>query len=451
MANENILVVENNATLLRVVESVLLRAEFKVASAPDPMASLALARSSSPALILIDSLMGEIVEAGGDSESVSAREIGVRLCRELVADAALSKIPVVLMVPKGEDVEARYARTPNVVDYITKPFSPDALLTVVEQAISGRTSTDVVAAPAGERWPLERVSDAEVDNVVAVAGLAEREADLSGELQSFPLGDVMSLLGRQHQTGLLTVLGNAACLEVNFRDGRIDFASATGVGGDFLLGRFIAEASGLGRAELDEALAEQRLADLAFAPEAPVAGRFTLLGPLTKRARGPGHADRRLLGRALLEKGAITGAELTLALRRQTIELACESLRWSEGRFRFQRLAQPAERATEAALQLPVDAVLLEGFRRVDEWRVIEQGIRNFDVVFVRDEFRVGGLPDGTLTRDEIQVLDALNGRHSVREVIRTLRMGSYDVTRVLYRMRELGLIRPRIDPIPTR
>ena len=60
MANENILVVENNATLLRVVESVLSRAEFKVASAPDPIASLAMARSSAPALILIDSLMGEI-------------------------------------------------------------------------------------------------------------------------------------------------------------------------------------------------------------------------------------------------------------------------------------------------------------------------------------------------------------------------------------------------------
>jgi DNA-binding response OmpR family regulator len=440
MANENILVVENNATLLRVVESVLSRAEFKVASAPDPIASLAMARSSTPALILIDSLMGEIVEAAGESESVSVREIGVRLCRELGADAALSKIPVVLMVPKGEDVESRYARTPNVVDYITKPFSPDTLLTVVEQAISGRTTTDVAAAPPAEAWPLERAADAQAEDTAA-ATEPRGEADLAGDLQTFPLADVMSLLARQHQTGILTILGNAARLEIDLRDGCIDFASATGIGGDFLLGRFIAEASDLLPAVLDEALAELQIAD----------GDFIELFPArARRSRPPGHPQRRILGRTLLERGAITAAELSLALRRQAIELACEALRWSEGRFRFHRRAELRPLAAEAALQLPVDAVLLEGLRRVDEWRVIERGIRNFDVVFVRDERRIGDLPLGTLTRDEILVLDALNGRHSVRDVIRGLRMGSFDVTRMLHALRELGLVRPRVEPVAT-
>jgi CheY-like chemotaxis protein len=444
MANENILVVENNATLLRVVESVLSRAEFKVASAPDPSASLAMARSSAPALILIDSLMGEIAETGGESESVSVREIGVRLCRELGADAALSKIPVVLMVPKGEDVESRYARTPNVVDYITKPFSPDTLLTVVEQAISGRTTTDVAAAPPAEAWPLERAADPQAEDGDTAAATEPRgEADLAGDLQTFPLADVMSLLARQHQTGILTILGNAARLEIDLRDGCIDFASATGIGGDFLLGRFIVEASELAPAMLDEALAELEVADGDF---------IDLLAARDRRARrtGGGRPERRILGRILLARGAITAAELSLALRRQTIELACEALRWSEGRFRFHRREELPELAAEAALQLPVDAVLLEGLRRVDEWRVIERGIRNFDTVFVRDERRIGDLPLGTLTRDEILVLDALNGRHSVRDVIRGLRMGSFDVTRMLHALRELALVRPRAEPVAT-
>jgi CheY-like chemotaxis protein len=443
MANENILVVENNATLLRVVESVLSRAEFKVASAPDPIASLAMARSSAPALILIDSLMGEIVEAGAESESVSVREIGVRLCRELGADAALSKIPVVLMVPKGEDVESRYARTPNVVDYITKPFSPDTLLTVVEQAISGRTTTDVAAAPPAEAWPLERSADPHAADAEDTTAATEPrgEADLAGDLQTFPLADVMSLLARQHQTGILTILGNAARLEIDLRDGCIDFASATGIGGDFLLGRFIAEASDLAPAVLDEALAELQVAD---------GDIIELIAARGRRSRPPGRPGRRILGRTLLARGAITAAELSLALRRQAIELACEALRWSEGRFRFHRRAELPALAVEAALQLPVDAVLLEGLRRVDEWRVIERGIRNFDLVFVRDERRIGDLPLGTLTRDEILVLDALNGRHSVRDVIRGLRMGSFDVTRILHALRELGLVRRRVEPVAT-
>ena len=422
MANENILVVENNATLLRVVESVLSRAEFRVASAPDPGASLALARASAPALILIDSLMAGASDMGDDVEAVSAREIGVRLCRDLVADADLSKIPVVLMVPRGEDVEGRYAQSPNVVDYITKPFSPDALLTVVEQAISGRTSTDV-APPSLDVWSASQA-------VVVPAPTEETDAELAGDLQTLPVSEVLSLLGRQQATGVLTIFGNAARLELVLREGCLELASATGVGAEFLLGRFIIESSGLPPMALEAAI-----------------------GRLQADAGAETEIDNRrpaLLGRQLLEQGTITAGQLAEALRRQTVELVCESLRWTEGRFRFRRREALPAPATEAALGLPIDAILLEGFRRVDEWHRIERGIRNFDVVFVRDEARLAGIARGSLTRDEIVVLDALDGRHSVRDVIRSLRMGSYDVTRILFLLREMGLVRPRVEPVAT-
>jgi CheY-like chemotaxis protein len=421
MANENILVVENNATLLRVVESVLSRAEFKVASAPDPGASLALARASAPALILIDSLMAGASDMGDEMEAVSAREIGVRLCRDLVADADLSKIPVVLMVPRGEDVEGRYAQTPNVVDYITKPFSPDALLTVVEQAISGRTSTDV-APPPLDAWSASQAA------VAVPAATEETDAELAGDLQTLPVSEVLSLLGRQQGTGVLTIFGNAARLELVLRGGCLELASATGVGAEFLLGRFIIEASGLAPMALEAAIGQlQADAETEVDSQKPA-----------------------LLGRQLVEQGTITAGQLAEALRRQTVELVCESLRWTEGRFRFRRREVLPAPATEAALGLPIDAILLEGFRRVDEWHRIERGIRNFDLVFVRDEARLAGIARGSLTRDEIVVLDALDGRHSVRDVIRSLRMGSYDVTRILFLLREMGLVRPRVEPVAT-
>ena len=46
--------------------------------------------------------------------------------------------------------------------------------------------------------------------------------------------------------------------------------------------------------------------------------------------------------------------------------------------------------------------MLLEGFRRVDEWRVIEREIATFDEVFVRNEIKIDELPRGTLTREEL-------------------------------------------------
>ena len=54
----------------------------------------------------------------------------------------------------------------------------------------------------------------------------------------------------------------------------------------------------------------------------------------------------------------------------------------------------------DAALGLDVEAVLMEGYRRVDEWHLIERAIDNFDVVFLRNEDSVAQMVLGRLTRE---------------------------------------------------
>jgi hypothetical protein len=157
-----------------------------------------------------------------------------------------------------------------------------------------------------------------------------------------------------------------------------------------------------------------------------------------------------LFGRDLVERKLLTEDQLRRAMRRQTAELVYESLRWAKGSFQFRRSEDLPALADEAALGISVDTLLLEGFRRVDEWRLIERDIGSFDLVFVRVDERIAELPRGTLTRDEIAVLDALSGRHSVRDIVRTLRMGSFDVSKVLYRLLRTKLIRRRIQPVVT-
>jgi hypothetical protein len=68
----------------------------------------------------------------------------------------------------------------------------------------------------------------------------------------------------------------------------------------------------------------------------------------------------------------------------------------------------------------------------------------------VRHEHKIGALPRGTLTRDELSVLDEVDGRQSVREVVRKLRMGSFDVSKMFFRFRRARLIRPRVAPTAT-
>jgi len=144
MAGENLLVVDDNPTILKVVESALARAGYQVDIALDVESGIQLARSKRPAVILVDSL---IPTESGQNEG------GLNLCGALAEDLDLAQTPVVLMTSRGEDHESRYARTPNVIDYITKPFSSDAVLAVVSHVIektgSGATSpTARVGEPA---------------------------------------------------------------------------------------------------------------------------------------------------------------------------------------------------------------------------------------------------------------------------------------------------------------
>ncbi|HEV3030408.1 MAG TPA: response regulator, partial [Polyangia bacterium] len=103
MPGEHLLVIDDSPTLLKVVESTLTRAGYRVDTAADGAAGLLLVRGSPtvPDLILLDGVI-----PGSDSAEI---------CRQLAADEGLARIPVVVMASKGDDLEARFARAPNVV------------------------------------------------------------------------------------------------------------------------------------------------------------------------------------------------------------------------------------------------------------------------------------------------------------------------------------------------
>src|SRR6476620_11573928 len=121
MAGELVLVIDDSPTITKVVQLVLTKAGYQVATAPDGEAGLAAVREKRPDLILLDFVM--------------PRMNGYQFCRELVADPKLRDIPVVLMSAKGDQVGERFVKVMGIVDYITKPFSPEAITAVVQHTI----------------------------------------------------------------------------------------------------------------------------------------------------------------------------------------------------------------------------------------------------------------------------------------------------------------------------
>jgi len=427
MGSGHLLVIDDSPTVLKVIELALAQAGYAVSVASDDQAGLALVREARtvPDLILLDGLIPNRDPA--------------EICRRFAADPALQRVPVVLMVARGQgdDLESRFAKASNVVDFIGKPFSPEALQAVVSHVVGKRTSDkgggrDTLSdadsrASAGVRAAVEealsRSADAAVAEARAFAALGGQA--LAGDLDAISMSEILELLAEQGQSGILRIVNTEtnARIEIFFRNGRVDFAAAVGVAEEFLLGRFVVDDGDLAPEKLDQVLAER--------------ARSTAAVPL--------------FGADLIARGLVTRDALMRAMVRQTSELAYEALRWRSGFFQFRRTEELSLLARDAALQINVDRMLLEGYRRVDEWRIIERDISNFDEVFVRNDNKIAETPRGTFTRDELAVLEQIDGKQSVRDVVRKLRMGSFDVSKMFFRLRRARLIRRRVPPTASR
>jgi hypothetical protein len=153
---------------------------------------------------------------------------------------------------------------------------------------------------------------------------------------------------------------------------------------------------------------------------------------------------RPLLGDLLVDAGRVTSDQLRGALVRQASELIYEVIRWHKGRFEFHKRGASAM-AERAKLSLPVASAVMEGFRRVDEWRVVEEGLGSFEAVLQRDPMAIGALEEHQLPRGERAVLDAIDGERTVREIVGTSHMSSFDACRILCQLIEARLVRRRV------
>ena len=471
MPSQSVLVIDDSPTILKVVQMVLTKAGYEVRTATDGEQGIQSAREQRPDVILLDFVM--------------PRMNGYQVCRILSDTPELSSVPVVLMSAKGDQVGERFVRVMGIVDYITKPFSPEAISAVVSHTIAKYGGKDVlvpVADPGSGRTPapgvpttpttsqerrkqqIERIRSMlrktlTQSDELAGADIAERvdraigdgalvrlldriapEPDpdtvgavLQGDLGAVPIAEVLTLLAQQMQTGILALKRESARILVCFRDGKVQFAGFEGPGEEFLLGRYVLDLGAMPRSDFDAFLA------------ARVSGGEL---PVAQGAQPVDDAPMRLLGEQLVQYGHLQPSDLHEALRLQTCERIYESLRWRGGSFAFSATTLLGPLAEGAALNLSIDGILMEGFRRVDEWHLIERVIDDFDAVFLRNEAAVAELEKARLTRDELSVLELVNGKNTVKEIQRQSRMGSFDVSKMLFRLLSIKLIRRRVTPV---
>lgn len=404
-----VLVVDDSPTIRKVVSGVLQRHGFEVVQAGDGQAAIDILTEASLAdngngaskidLVLVDFVM--------------PRMNGFQLCRALRQDERLRATPIVLMSAKSDRIGAHFVQQTGAIDAIAKPFDSRALIAVIENAMRRSERWRARGAAAGDMpdalEPPERPSDA-----------GTLQAALAGDMTIIPIGAALQLLQVEGKSGVLFVSDGSTDVSISLRDGLIDLVQARGAGREFRLGRYFVERGLVTDEDIDRML----------------------------RQPPPSHsmqerAARKLLGALLVDSGRVTGEQLREALARQSSELVYEVLRWPRGRFEFRR-EPPPPLAESAKLGLPVASVVMEGFRRVDEWRLVESGLGSFESVLLEDPAAIESIDVDRLAMAEQRLLGMVDGERTVREIIEQSHMSSFDACKILFQLLESRLVRRR-------
>jgi two-component system phosphate regulon response regulator PhoB len=114
MANEKILVVDDEEDILELVRYNLAKEGFRVQCSASGEHGLRKAVSERPDAILLDLMLPDLD--------------GLVVCRQLKNNPSTRHIPVIMLTAKGEDADIVTGLELGAEDYVVKPFSPRLLL-----------------------------------------------------------------------------------------------------------------------------------------------------------------------------------------------------------------------------------------------------------------------------------------------------------------------------------
>ena len=149
--NETILVVDDEPKIVQLARDYLEKSGFKVLSSGDGQQALAITRQEHPDLIVLDLML-----PGMD---------GLDVCRAIRRE---SDVPIIMLTARAEETDQLIGLELGADDYITKPFSPRALVARV-RALLRRTQGNLL------QQETLRIGNLELD-------LRRKQLSLKGEI-----------------------------------------------------------------------------------------------------------------------------------------------------------------------------------------------------------------------------------------------------------------------------
>jgi hypothetical protein len=269
---------------------------------------------------------------------------------------------------------------------------------------------------------------------------------LKGTLKDFGIAEILQLIGQQAKSGVLHLESRDDVIHIAIADGNVVRAESAGRKAREKLGSMLVRAELIAQEELDHALEVQK-------------------------------KSLRRLGDILVELGFVAKQDLREMTALQTTETVYRLFHWKSGTYEFEPGEVEWDRETVTPLR--AESVLMEGFRRVDEWPLVRRRITSTGMTFERvrplEPDRGGGLRPERRGDDEVDAafdgFEAPQGRpasrgefasfgpnearayelavpgRTVEKIVDLSRLGEFETCKALLSLVNLGHLRAVAPP----
>lgn len=233
------------------------------------------------------------------------------------------------------------------------------------------------------------------------------KCSLVGSISTFSIADLFSTLNMGQKTGVILFESAGHAKRVYFERGEIVFAESTQP--EHRLGTILVQRGLLSQAQLDAVLKQR--------------------------------SDGVRLGARLIQRGLIKPKDLYEAVRYQVEEIIYSIFPASDGIFYFFEGDFLDEDLSQFTLN--TQNILMEGYRRLDEWGVVREKIPHEGVVILPVE---GAAPAKYDSPAMEQVYALIDGKRTVKQLMQASKLGEFDLYRALYDLLKRGAIET-VDP----
>lgn len=258
---------------------------------------------------------------------------------------------------------------------------------------------------------------------------------LKGTLKDFGIAEILQLIGQQAKSGVLHLEAREEVIHIAIAEGNVVRAESAGRKARDRLGNLLVRAEIISRNELQYALDQQK-------------------------------KSLRRLGDILVELGFVSEKDLREMTQLQTTETIYRLFHWKSGTYEFE--PGEVEWDPSAVTPLRAESVLMEGFRRVDEWPLVRRKIGSPAMTFERLRDSLPEPAAGGSESDVDDAFDALGGEkrsgkgefaslganerrcfeiavdgRTVERIVDLSRLGEFETCKALLNLVNAGFLKP--------